>query len=102
VKKLHCSHNLLIGLPVIPTHLTELHINDNHVSSLDLKGLTDLSVLNSNNELVSIENLPKSITELHCDNNNIIAIDLMDLSELGKLSIKENSDNLNILNVPRL
>jgi hypothetical protein len=23
VKKLHCSHNLLIGLPVIPTHLTE-------------------------------------------------------------------------------
>jgi hypothetical protein len=101
VKKLHCSHNLLIGLPVIPTHLTELHINDNHVSSLDLKGLTELSVLNcSNNELVSIENLPKSITELHCDNNNIIAIDLMDLSELGKLSIKENSDNLNILNVP--
>jgi Leucine-rich repeat (LRR) protein len=62
-----------------------------------------MSVLNcSNNELVSIENLPKSITELHCDNNNIIAIDLMDLSELGKLSIKENSDNLNILNVPRL
>jgi hypothetical protein len=35
VKKLHCSHNLFS--PWFPT--TELHINDNHVSSLDLKGI---------------------------------------------------------------
>jgi hypothetical protein len=97
VKKLHCSHNLLIVLDSYPPDRTPLTTT---TCPPRFKGIDQLSVLNcSNNELVSIENLPKSI-ELHCDNNNIIAIDLMDLSELGKLSIKENSDNLNILNVP--
>jgi hypothetical protein len=41
------------------SYLTELHINDNHVSSLDLKGLTGVGAELLNNELVSIENLPQ-------------------------------------------
>lgn len=101
VIKLYCPDNLLTELSNIPKHIRELNINNNHITTLDLKDLNTLTILNcSNNNIIQIENLPESIVEIHCDNNNILNIDLLNLYNIRKLNITGNSENLTILNIP--
>lgn len=103
IKKLYCSDNLLVELSGLPRQLEELHINNNHITTLDLKDLTELLVLNcSSNKLVQIDNLPKSLTKLYCVNNNILTIDLRNLHNLRELDITANANSLHILNIPSL
>jgi len=127
LKRLECSHNLIVTLDVTaltaledlicPTNqLTSLNINgllnlkiinctDNHLSSLDLSGFVNLNQLAcSFNQLTSLDATPcENLTYLDCHKNQLTSINVSGLAHLQYLYCQWNQlTNLDISTTNRL
>lgn len=89
---LDLSKKSLTSLPKnIPTSILNLFIENNKFTSLSLKHLTNIQVVDvSDNNITNIDNLPPNIRELSCRSNNI---QVLDLSPYKKLKIVDCTDN---------
>ena len=101
ITKLSCPNNLLVQLIGLPSHLEELHIQDNHLATFDMEKVPNIRVLNlSNNNLASLINIPNTLLKLYINENRITQLDLEQATNLEVLHCSNNG--LMVLqNVPK-
>lgn len=101
ITKLLCPANLLTGLSELPPQLEELHVQENHLATFDMKQIPNIRVLNlSDNHLAILKDLPNTLIELYINNNNITQLDLESATQLEVLHCSKNG--LMVLqNVPK-
>jgi len=87
-----CKRNLIVSIKSLPGSLTNITINNNYLSEIDVSHIKNLNILDiQNNNIHSLENLPSTITELICDYNKLERLDLSKLTNLKKLHISNNN-----------
>jgi len=91
---LYCNDSKLTKIPLLPSKLKSLNLNDNKLTELpDLTYLTNLEFLYCGyNELIILpNNLPNNLISLHCYFNNLTNFpDLSYLNNLNTLYINNN------------
>jgi len=110
LKKLDCSYNRLVSLPILPPGLEWLNCTGNQLTSLPAlpSGLGTLecggnklaelpSLPNrlwdlecSFNQLTSLPNLPNSLRKLKCNGNQLTELDLSNINILWELDCSRN------------
>tara|TARA_B100000902_G_C27292189_1_gene907790 strand:- start:170 stop:1606 length:1437 start_codon:yes stop_codon:yes gene_type:complete len=87
-----CKRNLIVSIKSLPSSLTNITINNNYLSEIDVSHIKNLTILDvQNNNIHSLENLPSTITELRCDYNKLERLNLTELTNLKKLHISNNN-----------
>lgn len=87
-----CKRNLIVSIKSLPSSLTNITINNNYLSEIDVAHIKNLNVLDvQNNNIHSLENLPSTITELKCNYNKLEKLNLTNLTSLKKLHISNNN-----------
>ena len=100
IRNLNCSGNKLATLDV-PNSVTELYVNNNNLSTLDLSSFSNLVVLEcADNSIESLSIGPNSLLEkLDFTNNSISSISLNSSTNLKELYCSNNEiENLNLSN----
>ena len=96
-----CINQLLVSVDLWLPRVTELHLENNHLTTLDLRTVVNLKKLYAqNNELTEIKNLPKSLEELYIQNNKIKHLDFKETPKLKVLHC-QNNPNISLANLPQ-
>ena len=97
LKIFHMEYNHLENLEHFSNELTEIYIQNNKLTHLDLKGLPNLKTLNiSNNKITIVENLPENIVDFMMDNTpsiefrNSLVIPIIETDKSNDESIQQN------------
>ncbi len=95
-----CINQLIVDIPMYSPYIEELHLENNHLTQMNLESMMTLKKLYlQNNELKEIHNLPKSLEELYIQNNQIKHLDLR-LNENLKTLHCENNPGIALANIP--
>jgi hypothetical protein len=101
LRSFSCINQLLVSLDLWLPNVTELHLENNHITSIDLRTLAAVKkIYLQNNELTGIQNLPKLLEELYIQNNKIKHIDFKDTPKLKVLHC-QNNPNISLANLPQ-
>jgi hypothetical protein len=96
-----CINQLLVSMNLWLPNVVELHLENNHLTSLDLRTLSVVKkIYLQNNELKEIKNLPKSLEELYIQNNKINHLDFKETPKLKVLHC-QNNPNISLANLPQ-
>lgn len=96
-----CINQLLVTIDIWLPQVTELHLENNHLTTIDLRTAVNLKKLYlQNNELTEIKNLPKSLEELYIQNNKIKHLDFKETPKLKVLHC-QNNPNISLANLPQ-
>ena len=91
LKKLDCSHHLLVELENLPITLETLIISHNYLETINISALQVLHTLNiSHNRINKIESLPPTLTEILLNYNKLGSLDLSGITNLKTLNISNN------------
>ncbi|MDD4528989.1 MAG: T9SS type A sorting domain-containing protein [Bacteroidales bacterium] len=108
IKRFDCSdnRNKILGLNASNNiGLVSLLCFNNHISNLDLIGLTSLEYLDFNSNQLSGINLVglNSLTSMHCYSNQLTELNLSDLNSLSELYCHNNYiSTLSLIGLPSL
>ena len=92
--ELHCDNNSLSSLNISKnTQLTVLYCYDNSLTSLDVSKNTQLTVLNCNNNSLNSLDISQNtkLTKLNCGNNSLNSLDISQNTQLETLYCHGNN-----------